>query len=81
MGVLIFEVRIQSSPESNCEAVGGGGVEELVVFVPIAVLEEDQVVLVHHLLAKHHRQELVVREVLHQGGNDVPSFLRVTIIS
>ena len=81
MGVLIFEMRIQSSPESNCEAVGGGGVEELVVFVPIAVLEEDQVVLVHHLLAKHHRQELVVREVLHQGGNDVPSFLRVTIIS
>ena len=81
MGVLIFEMRIQSSPESNCEAVGGGGVEELVVFVPIAVLEQDQVVLVHHLLAKHHRQELVVREVLHQGGNDVPSFLRVTFIS
>ena len=81
MGVLIFEVRIQSSPESNCEAVGGGGVEELVVFVPIAVLEQDQVVLVHHLLAKHHRQELVVREVLHQGGNDVPSFLRVTLIN
>ena len=81
MSVLIFEMRLQSPPESNCEAVGGGGVEELVVFVPIAVLEQDQVVLVHHLLAKHHRQELVVREVLHQGGNNVPSFLRVTIIS
>ena len=58
VSVLIFEERIQSSPESNCEAVGGGGVEELVVFVPVAVLEQDQVVVVHHLLAKNHRQEL-----------------------
>ena len=79
---MIFHLQtINQPPKSDCEAIGGGGIEELVVFVPIAVLEQDQVVVVHHLLAKHHRQELVVREVLHQGGNDVPSFLRVNIIS
>ena len=69
-------------PESNCEAIRGGGIEELVVFVPVAVLEQHQVVVVHHLLAEHHGQELVVGEVLHEGGNDMSRLLRVwTLIS
>ena len=36
----------------------------------------------HHLLAEHHGQELVVGEVLHQGGNDMSRLLHIlTLIS
>ena len=38
-------------------------------------LEEDEVVGVHHLLAEHHRQELVEGDVLDQGRVDVASLL------
>ena len=38
-------------------------------------LEEDEVVGVHHLLAEHHRQELVEGDVLDQGCVDVASLL------
>ena len=38
-------------------------------------LEQDQVVAVHHLLAEHHRQELVEGDVLDQGRVDVASLL------
>ena len=78
---MIFHLQtINQPPKSDCEAIGGGGIEELVVFVPVAVLEQDQVVVVHHLLAEHHGQELVVGEVLHQGGNDMPRLLNIFII-
>ena len=80
---MIFHLQtINQPPKSDCEAIGGGGIEELVVFVPVAVLEQNQVVVVHHLLAEHHGQELVVGEVLHQGGNDMSRLLHVlTLIS
>ena len=75
---MIFHLQtINQPPKSDCEAIGGGGIEELVVFVPVAVLEQNQVVVVHHLLAEHHGQELVVGEVLHQGGNDMPRLLNI----
>ena len=48
-----------------------------VVSVEVSVLEEDQVVAVHDLLAEHHGQELVVGHVLHQGGDDVTGFLQI----
>ena len=38
-------------------------------------LEQDQVVAVHHLLAEHHRQELVECDVLDQSCSDVTSYL------
>ena len=38
-------------------------------------LEQDEVVLVHHLLAKHHGEELVVGDVLDESGHDVTRLL------
>ena len=36
--------------------------------------------LVHHLLAQHHGQELVVGDVLHQGRHDVPGLLEDRLV-
>ena len=38
-------------------------------------LEQDEVVLVHDLLAQHHGEELVVSDVLDEGGNNVTRLL------
>ena len=38
-------------------------------------LEQDEVVLVHDLLAQHHGEELVVGDVLDEGGNNVSRLL------
>ncbi len=46
-----------------------------VVTVEVSLLEEDEVVLAHDLLAQHHRQELVVRDLLGDGRHDVSRFL------
>ena len=43
----------------------------LVVFVEESLLEEDEIILCHDLPAQHHRQELVVGDVLVQRGHDV----------
>ena len=47
-----------------------------IVLFQLSHLEEDQIMLVHHLLTEHHRQELVERDVLDQSGCDVTGFLR-----
>ena len=47
-----------------------------VIAVEVSLLEEDEVVLVHHLLAQDHRQELVVGDLLRDGRHDVPRLLR-----
>ena len=43
-------------------------------------LEQDEVVLVHDLLAQHHGEELVVGDVLDEGGNNVSRLLKPIII-
>lgn len=40
------------------------------------MLLQDESVLVHDVLAKYHGQELVVRDVLHDGSDDVTSLLQ-----
>ena len=47
----------------------------LVVFVEESLLEEDEIILCHDLPAQHHRQELVVGDVLVQRGHDVLGLL------
>ena len=49
----------------------------LVVSIVVSVLEEDQVMLGHHLPAQHHRQELVVADVLVHRRPDVPRLLQM----
>ena len=50
------------------------------VRVDVSYLEQNQVMLMHHLLPQHHRQELVECDVLDQGGSDVTSFLTGKLI-
>ena len=47
-----------------------------VITIEVSVLEEDEVVGVHNLLAEDHGQELVVGDLLHQGSNDVSGLLQ-----
>ena len=41
----------------------------------LSYLEQDEVVLVHDLLAQHHGEELVVGNVLDEGSNNVSGLL------
>jgi hypothetical protein len=52
------------------------GEDLLVVSFVVPLLEEDEIVLEHDVLAEHHGQELVVRNVLVDGRHDVSSFLQ-----
>jgi hypothetical protein len=52
------------------------GEDLLVVSLVVSLLEEDEVVLEHNVLAEHHGQELVVRDVLVDGRHDVSRFLQ-----
>jgi hypothetical protein len=52
------------------------GEDLLVVSLVVSLLEEDEVVLEHDVLAEHHRQELVVGDVLVDGRNNVSRFLQ-----
>lgn len=68
----------------------GVGVHVIAVKIPVLIrihlkilvnskmlnyLEQDEVVLVHDLLAQHHGEELVVGDVLDEGGNNVTRLL------
>jgi hypothetical protein len=52
------------------------GEDLLVVSLVVSLLEEDEVVLEHDVLAEHHRQELVVGYVLVDGRHNVSRFLQ-----
>jgi hypothetical protein len=52
------------------------GEDLLVVALVVSLLEEDEVVLEHDVLAEHHGQELVVGNVLVDGRHDVSRFLQ-----
>ena len=68
----------------------GVGVHVIAVKIPVLVrihfkilvdgkiasyLKQDEVVLVHDLLAQHHGEELVVGDVLDEGGDNVTRLL------
>ena len=48
-----------------------------VIAVEVSLLEEDEVVLVHDFLAEDHGQELVVGDLLGDGGHNVSGLLWV----
>ena len=70
-----WEEGVTNSEGSGDEDIGGGGVGVDIVTIKVSILEQDQVMLMHHFLAEHHGQELVVCDVLDKSSNNVTGFL------
>jgi hypothetical protein len=62
------------------EAGGGGGIEAGVVAVVVAGTVQGQLVVVQSLFAEDEREELVVGDVLVNGGHDVTRLLENCLI-
>lgn len=62
------------------EGHGNRWVHRRVVERAHTLFAEEQAVTIHDVLAQHHRQEFVVRDVLHDGRHDVTRFLIDSLI-
>ena len=60
------------SPISSCGETGcSRGVDVWIIIHEVIVFEQDQLMLVHHFPPQHHRQELIVGDVLDLSCIDV----------
>ena len=75
------EEGVTHSEGGGDEYIGGGGVGANIVTIEISILEQNQIMLVHHFLAQHHWQELIVCDVLNQSSDNVTRFLRSVIVN
>ena len=75
-----WQKRVAESEGGRGEAVGDGGVGVGVIPVVVPFLLQDKSMTLHDFFAQDHGQELVVRDVLHQGGDNVTGLLKITSI-